>query len=220
MVFRISSILLWVFFSATALAGDPQLQVSLQPSRAQTYYIEGQFAGGKPSLFLLDTGSSYTVINKANLEKLQHEGTIEYLKELDGRLADGSRLAVPLYRVSTITLDGNCLVRDVEVAVFPNADRQILGLSTLRKLSPILFSIDPPSLTLSNCAAVTNRPFTDINGSSENGVAVAGTVTAELASGGETVPATNSETTAGPRIAAKPNTAIAPQEVFSNGIHE
>jgi hypothetical protein len=44
-----------------------------------------------------------------------------------------------------------CRVTDIEVAVFPGSTRQILGLSTLRKASPFLFSMDPPRLHLSNC---------------------------------------------------------------------
>ncbi len=182
MVFRIGSIILSVFFSVLAHAADLQHQVLLKSSRAHTYYIEGQFAGGKPSMFLLDTGSSYTVINSANLELLRQNGMVEYLKELDGRLADGSQLAVPLYRVSTITLDGHCVVRDVEVAVFPNADRQILGLSTLRKLSPILFTTDPPSLKLSNCTVAESPPPAKDKRHTAYDLAMAKPLTAEAAS--------------------------------------
>ena len=109
-------------------------------------------------MFLLDTGSSYTVINNASFTELQRNGKVQFLTELDGRLADGSRFLVPLYRVSTIILDGNCAVSDVEVAVFRDADRQILGLSTLRKLSPILLLTDPPGLKVSRCETVEPEP--------------------------------------------------------------
>lgn len=140
-----------ICLSAHTSAADLQHQIFLKSSRAQTFYVEGRFPDGEPLMFLLDTGSSYTVINAKDLARLQDQGRAEYLKNLDGRLADGSRLGVPLYRISSITLDGNCVVSDVEVAVFPNADRQILGLNTLLKLSPFLFEVDPPSLKLSNC---------------------------------------------------------------------
>jgi Aspartyl protease len=181
-VFRIGSIILSLFVAVQAQAADLQYQVLLKSSSAQTYYIEGQFEGGKPSMFLLDTGSSYTVINAANLALLKRNGTVEYLKQLDGRLADGSQLAVPLYRVSTMTLDGHCVVRDIEVAVFPNADRQILGLSTLRKLSPILFMTDPPSLKLSNCTVAESRPPAKDQHQAENDLAMARPLAAEAAS--------------------------------------
>jgi hypothetical protein len=42
--------------------------------------------------------------------------------------------------------------------VFPARTRQILGLSALNKAAPFTFSVDPPSLVLSNCAQGVDAP--------------------------------------------------------------
>ena len=66
-------------------------------------------------------------------------------------MADSSRFTAKIYRLRSLTLGSGCVIRDVEVAVFPNATRPILGLSALQKLTPFIFSINPPVLALSNC---------------------------------------------------------------------
>ncbi len=68
-------------------------------------------------------------------------------------MADGSKSIIPLYKISGIQLDGKCTLNDIEVAVFPTGAKEILGLNALKKLSPFIFSMDPPSLTLSNCSS-------------------------------------------------------------------
>jgi hypothetical protein len=66
-------------------------------------------------------------------------------------LADGSEMTVPVYFVGRIRIGDSCWLNDVEAAVFAGKSRQILGLSALRKTAPFIFSVDPPSLALSQC---------------------------------------------------------------------
>src|ERR1051325_11645044 len=68
-------------------------------------------------------------------------------------MADGSRLKGNVYRIAGITLGGQCSIRDVEAAVFPGQTRPILRLSALHKVSPFIFSTDPPGLALSHCVS-------------------------------------------------------------------
>jgi hypothetical protein len=70
---------------------------------------------------------------------------------LQGVLADGSELEVPVYAITRVGIGGSCWLHDVEAAVFPGTSRQILGLSALRKASPFIFSVTPPALVLSRC---------------------------------------------------------------------
>ena len=77
-----------------------------------------------------------------------------HVGQLDGRLADGTTLRVPVYRISEITIGQSCRISNVEAAVLPGAKRGLFGLSALRKTSPFQFSIDPPALTLSNCQTI------------------------------------------------------------------
>ena len=65
-----------------------------------------------------------------------------------------SRRTIPVYRLSKLTLGNDCTLRNVEAAVLPQKTRLILGLSALEKTAPFVFSVDPPSLALSNCVSL------------------------------------------------------------------
>lgn len=126
-------------------------QVLLKTIGTSTYYVDSQIEGVGVTSLLVDTGSGYSTINQETLADLKEAGNATFLKQLEGIMADGSRMIVPVYRISAFNLGGKCLIRDIEVAVFPSGSRQILGLSALSKVAPFVFSLDPPSLTLSNC---------------------------------------------------------------------
>jgi predicted aspartyl protease len=130
---------------------------TLIPLRAHnqlaTFYISVG-VGDHDEDYLVDTGAGYMTITSETLKRSQEAGTATYLRELDGRMADGSVLRVPVYRLSEITIGAACQLRDVEVAVLPGASRGLLGLSALRRTSPFEFSVDPPTLRLSNCTTM------------------------------------------------------------------
>lgn len=141
--------------SPMASAYDFGHEVPLDQTSSATFYIEGDIEGAGISSMLVDTGATYTAIDQKMLQKLQRGGHATYVKNLMGVMADGSRLRVDVYRISSINLGGDCVVRDVEAAVFPQQVRPILGLSALTKVSPFIFSTNPPSLSLSNCGNYT-----------------------------------------------------------------
>lgn len=120
---------------------------------AATFYVQGDIGGYGNVEMLVDTGAGYTTINQATLQVLQKNGNAEYVKELTGIMADGSRLTVPVYRIKTLTLGASCTLHDVDAAVFPKRTRMLLGLTALEKAAPFVFSTNPPSLVLSNCTA-------------------------------------------------------------------
>ena len=127
--------------------------IALNQTSAATFYVDGEIKGYGPVSLLVDTGSTYSAIDEKTLSRLQAGGNATYLKSLNGVMADGSRLKVNVYRISGITLGGECVIRDVEAAVFPGQARPILGLSALHKVSPFIFSTDPPGLALSHCVS-------------------------------------------------------------------
>jgi predicted aspartyl protease len=129
--------------------------IPLRPhSQLETFYINVD-VGNHDEEYLVDTGAGYMTITTATLARSKEAGKATYLRELDGRMADGSVLRVPVYRLSEITIGDACQLRDVEVAVLPGASRGLLGLSALRRTSPFEFSVDPPTLRLSNCTIHT-----------------------------------------------------------------
>ena len=140
-----------ILSSGHVSAESPVTRVPMHSAGTATYYVKGQIEGYGSTELLVDTGSGYSTINEDALEVLIKEGSARYLRDLNGIMADGSRRVVPLYLISGITLGNKCLIKRVEVAVFPSNTRPILGLSALRKVAPFMFSIEPPTLMLSRC---------------------------------------------------------------------
>ena len=129
-----------------------------------TYYVDVEVMGLGRIPFLVDTGAGYLAIGQQMFRVLERHGQTHYLREMEGMLADGTRITVPVYRIAYINIGGNCVVRDVETTVFPHATRAVLGLSALRKTAPFKFSINPPTLELTNCQALTSiEQTTDLN---------------------------------------------------------
>lgn len=122
-------------------------------SGLDTFYVHIGVAGAGGEPYLVDTGAGYMTITDATLARSQAAGTAVYLRDIEGHMADGRIVRVPLYRISEITIGQACHLSNVEVAVLPGASRGLFGLSALRKASPFEFSVDPPTLRLSNCGA-------------------------------------------------------------------
>lgn len=142
-------LLVMLLISLQSFAGT---LVPLKPrSDLDTFYVSIGVAGDRAEDYLVDTGAGYMTITSQTLDRLRAAGNVTQVGQLDGRMADGTVLRVPVYRLSEITIGDSCRLRNVEAAVLPNASRGLFGLSALRKASPFQFSTDPPSLTLSNC---------------------------------------------------------------------
>lgn len=145
--------LLMISTLSTVTAQEFNQRVPIMNKGASTFYIDSHIEGFGNAQLLVDTGSGYVTINEETFSVLYNAGHATYIKQLRSIMADGSQKIVPLYRISSINLGGECLIRDVEVAVFPKNTRQILGLSALRKVAPFVFSMDEPAnLLLSHCS--------------------------------------------------------------------
>lgn len=150
---KISAVLVALLYPLLGSAESLTQYVEIKSIGTSTYYVDSHIRGSGNTKLLVDTGSGYSTINEETLEQLKLSGNAEYVKKLEGVMANGSRMIVPVYRISSLNLGGKCSIMDVEVAVFPSGTRQILGLSALSKVSPFTFNINPPGLTLSNCQA-------------------------------------------------------------------
>lgn len=125
--------------------------IPMRDKGAATYYVPGHIEGVGEVEFMVDTGSGYMTINEETLETLSKKGKVKYVRKLTGKLANGSRMVVPVYAVEQVRLGEHCSLKNVEAAVFPGKTRFILGLNALKQASPFIFSIEPPELVLSNC---------------------------------------------------------------------
>lgn len=152
-------IILFAGLTASAItgwAGEPSAEfaalVSMQKRPTGTFYVEAGLEGHSGALRLLvDTGSSYLVLNEVLLKELKAHGTAEYVHDIGGLMADGSRRVIPVYRLSALRIGDSCWVHDVEAAIFPADTRPILGMSVLMRLAPFTLSDEPPALALSKC---------------------------------------------------------------------
>ena len=125
--------------------------IPLHDNGRSTLYVNGKFGDLDDTELMVDTGSGYVTINEDTLKKLQDKGLASYVKQVKGILANGSLFTVPIWKVSSLTINNNCVINDIEAAVFPGNTRQILGLSALRKAAPFTISLRPSSLTLTGC---------------------------------------------------------------------
>ena len=141
-----------LFIATTVCAGGISTNVPMTLKGSQTFYVSGRVAGVEPTEFMVDTGSTYMVINQDTLNQLKVNGQADYMRDLIGVLANGEEVVRPVYRIPKIVLGNSCEMLDVEAVVFPGNIRQILGLNVLRKAAPFMFTVDPPELQLSNCS--------------------------------------------------------------------
>ncbi len=130
--------------------------IPMNQKRLATYYVQANLQGTGEVEFMVDTGAGYTTINEHTLERLKQVGNAEYVGQLTGVMADGSRHELPVYRIKHLVLGEDCVLRDVEAAIFPRKTRMLLGLTALEKAAPFVFSTNPPRLSLSNCGTANS----------------------------------------------------------------
>ena len=147
--------LLICVFTLPVFADQATVAVPIHTKGASTFYIKGQLGNLASADFMVDTGSGYLVINQQSLTQLKKQGQASYVKDIRGILANGHKFVVPVWRVSSFTIADQCVLHNVDAAVFPGKTRQILGLTALEKAAPFVFSVSPPQIVLSHCTAAS-----------------------------------------------------------------
>jgi len=146
---------LLAFVTADVVVADSFKTIPMNQKRLATYYVQANMVGSGDVEFMVDTGAGYTTINEQTLERLVGADNAVYVGELTGVMADGSQHQLPVYRIKRLVLGEDCVLDDVDAAVFPHNTRMLLGLSALEKAAPFIFSTDPPRLSLSNCGTAS-----------------------------------------------------------------
>ncbi len=149
---KIFLFILCVLAAPPLFAGQNETTVPIFKNGASTFYLKGQLGDMDSANFMVDTGSGYLVINQESLAQLKKKGQAEYVKDIRGIMANGKKFLVPVWRIAKLTINKQCVLRNIDAAIFPGKTRQILGLSALTKAAPFSLSIDPPQIVLSNCA--------------------------------------------------------------------
>lgn len=148
-------------------AGEFDSRIPMRDKGSVSFYVPGQIDGLGAVDFMVDTGSSYVTLNEETLAVLKKQKKVRYVRDLRGRLANGSEMVVPIYSISTVQIGDHCRFENVEAAVFPGRTRHLLGLSALSKAAPFVFSMNPPSLILSHCTDGPGSELAAVTASAE-----------------------------------------------------
>jgi hypothetical protein len=159
---RAVQFVLLMTLACPCLAAAPMAVPLERNAELSTFYVHVD--AGRQSLgsYLVDTGASHMTISRSNVDVLIDAGMAAFVRDVEGTTADGRTIHVPLYRLSEITLDGGCIIRDVEAAVLPGTSRELLGLSVLAKAAPFVFSMNPPQLELNNCGVSSEAAMREV----------------------------------------------------------
>jgi predicted aspartyl protease len=134
-----------------AVKADERIFVPLKDTGGATYFLNGQIQGVGKIEWLLDTGSGYPVIDYKMLHQLRRGGMARYQRNITAVLADGRKRLIPIYKIHSITLGDRCKVSQVEVAIFRNIKRGIIGMNVLTRLAPFEFAGEPLGIRFSHC---------------------------------------------------------------------
>jgi clan AA aspartic protease (TIGR02281 family) len=134
-----------LFFGAAQSHELPLLQHT-----SGNYYLNATLDGDITVEFLLDTGSGYVSLNQATFNRIKTHQAINHVRDIHGTMANGSVLKVHVYTAKSLTLGEGCVLTDIEFVVLPNS-QNILGLSALRRLSPLTISFDSNRLVFEGC---------------------------------------------------------------------
>ena len=155
---RIAAFFLCLLVASGACARQQNISIPIHNRGASTFYVKARLGNLGVDDFMVDTGSGYLIINQASLARLKKAGQVNYLKNIKAILANGDEFVVQVWRVSSFTLGGQCVLHDVAAAVFPGESRQIVGLSVLKRAAPITLSFDPPQIVLGHCSGAAPPP--------------------------------------------------------------
>ena len=136
-----------------SMAHADEFNLDLFQLDSGNFYVNATEGVNTETSLLLDTGSSYVSLSKATFERVSKTASPRFSRHIYGRMANGKVEKVEMYVLEELHLADNCVLKDIEVAVFPRADRDILGLNALAKLQPFTMQLFPPRLSSNACAA-------------------------------------------------------------------
>lgn len=122
--------------------------VPLTPSDKGTLLIAATMGTKTRADFLVDTGATYTVVNQRVLSELRREGAVVAVRDVRAAIADGRDSTATIYRASRLSLSPTCTLENVEVAHLGGNQRNMLGLSALRQLSPFVLDVERRQMLL------------------------------------------------------------------------
>lgn len=131
---------------ALPATADP-VNLAMHREESGNFTVRALVDGNVETNMLLDTGSGYVSLGKQTFARVSASASPRFSRHIYGRMANGNVEKVSLYILDELKLAENCVLREIEVAVFPNADRDILGLNALSRMQPFTMQLTPARLT-------------------------------------------------------------------------
>ena len=136
----------------SAHADEPvEHRLPLIEQESGAFYLRGTLGKDIESEMLVDTGSSYVALSKATFDKLRKQERLEVRRTIHGTTANGRMIKVKVFALEGLKLSDDCVLNGVEAVVLPGANRDILGLTALRRLQPFSMTFEPATLSFESC---------------------------------------------------------------------
>lgn len=129
-----------------------QIDIAMQQAFSGGLYIQTILNDDIETDMLLDTGSSYVALSISTFNKLTEHAELKFSRKIYGAMANGEVEQVSLYILDKLQIAEDCILKNVEIALLPNADKDILGLNALALLQPFTLQLTPSILTSQNCS--------------------------------------------------------------------
>lgn len=135
-----------------AFGDDARLfSVPLEQQPSGAFYIRGTLGDAVETELLVDTGSTYTVLSRSTFKAVEKNEGASFKRTIQGTTASGRVVKARVYEVSALAIGDDCVLESVEVVLLPGSDRDILGLSALKRVQPFTFDLDPLALRFGGC---------------------------------------------------------------------
>ncbi len=146
-------LLAWVFcvVGASSAHADYDILLPIELTDGGSYSVEGQFGTLKATQFLIDTGAGMSTVSRAQFKQLKKRHEVSLVRSVAARLANGKLQKADVYRIDNFTIAGQCNLGSVEMAVMPNAGRNIIGMDILTMTAPFGMNVNEATLAVSHC---------------------------------------------------------------------
>lgn len=136
---------------APALADDGAFSVPLVQQPSGAFYVRGIIGDSIETELLVDTGSTYVVLTPLTFKALEKSEGAIFKRTIHGTTAGGRVLKARVYEITALAIGDNCVLESVEAVILPGSNRNILGLSALKRVQPFTFDLDPLALRFGGC---------------------------------------------------------------------
>ena len=100
--------------------------------------------------FIVDTGSSFTVVGHTTFEILQERTNPKPVRAARAGIANGQEVILYIYEVKSITI-GSCKYNNVEIALNTTDTYDMIGWSLMKRMGDITFNHADKTMEVSEC---------------------------------------------------------------------